>query len=128
MTSYEAEASVKEMNSIAINERLKETLLRAMDETVSAQYGLHMRDVLHLSLLIVSSARNDGVNESVETLMPVLEENFGSHAGSLSQAIGKRMFLHLQLDFPDSSQFSLRNCVNDARAALMEKQNGKGVP
>jgi len=129
MTGYEAKSLGKEMDSIAIDERLKETLLRAMDETVSAHYGLHTRDELRLALLTFSSMRNDGVNDSVENIVPVLEENFGSNAASVSQAIGKRMFLHLQLEVPDTSRNNLRDCVNDAREALMGKlSRASGIP
>jgi hypothetical protein len=123
MNKNEMRPLVTEMRIIAIDERLKETLVRAIDETVSAKYDLHVRDSLHLKLLARSTVQNDAFAYSLKTLIPVFEENFGSHARPLSRDIGKRLFSHLQLEFPEKRCWDLCDYVKNARAALLERES-----
>ena len=112
---------VNEMKVIAIDERLKETLMRAIDETIGAKFGIPMRDLVHVELLAKVALQDEELSNSLQTLMPVLEENFGSHAEQLSKAVGKRFFSHLHLEIHERPQWNLCNYVNTARTALLEQ-------
>ena len=108
-----------EMNSITVDERLRENLQRAIFETVGAKYGLRTVDSLSLDIIAKSPSRSG----NLDVLIPVVEEKFGKHNASLSNAIGKRLYLQLQLDLRDEPQNSLRNYVANARRALIEREN-----
>jgi len=110
------------MNSIGIDEMLKENLLLAIYETVSAKYGLRTLDSLSLDILTKSPLRSGKLNDSLEILIPVIETNFGTHNASLSNAIGKRLFSQLQLELRNESQDSLRSYVANARSALIDRE------
>ena len=111
-----------EMNSIAIDEMLKENLLLAIYETVGAKYGLRTLDSLSLDILTRSPLRSGRLEDSLEILIPVIEENFGTHNSSLSNAIGKRLYSQLQLELRNESQDSLRSYVANARSALIDRE------
>ena len=111
-----------EMNSIAIDEMLKEKLLLAIYETVSAKYGLRTLDSLSLDILTKSPFRSGRLDDSLEILIPVIEENFGTHNASLSNAIGKRLYSQLQIELRNESQDSLRSYVANARSALIDRE------
>jgi hypothetical protein len=110
------------MNSIAIDERLKEMLRTSIDEIVGAKYGLRVRDALRLDIITRLAPQIDGSIYCLETLIPVLEENFGSHTEPLLRAVGERLFSNLQLKLSDRTQSDLRCYVDNAREALVERE------
>jgi hypothetical protein len=128
MKTYRMRPLVNEMKVIAIDERLKETLMRAIDETVGAKFGIPMRDLLHVELLGKVELQDDELSNSLQTLIPVLEQNFGSRAGQLSRAVGRRLFSHLQLEIHESPQWNLCNYVNTARTALLKQASHEVRP
>lgn len=122
MKCDENKISAREVNSIEIDERIEEGLLRATDEVISARYGLKTRDTLHLDLLTRFSMRKDEPLYHLENLIPILEENLGPNIGPLSIAIGKRMFSQLQLEAFGKLPRTLTEYVDTARAALIERE------
>ena len=111
-----------EMDSIAIDQLLKENLLRATYESVSAKYGLRSVDSLALDILTKSPPKSGKSNDSLEILIPLIEETFGRHNSSLSNAIGKRLYSQLRLELQYRPQNSLRSYVANARLALLGRE------
>ena len=120
--------TVRELNSIAVDERLKETLRDSLEEIVSAKYGLYARDALRLDMLTRFAAQIDGSIYCLETLIPALEERFGSETEALLRAVGERLFSNLQLELRERAQSSLGNYVDSAREALIEQICSRARP
>jgi len=112
---------------------LNDTLFRCIDETLAGVMGLVVRDALYLDLLTKFSITREELPQHLESLLAILERNFGSGpTKAISKAIAKRLYSELQMNFADKSDFGLRDYVDEAKTILLKSSppsdSGKGEP
>jgi hypothetical protein len=103
---------MKELNSV---------LFRCIDETLAGVLGLLGRDALYLDLLTSFSVTREELPRNLESLVAILQKNFGSSATKvISRAIAKRLYSEVQLQFEEKPDFGLLDYVGEAKTALLK--------
>jgi hypothetical protein len=108
-----------------VTKDLNDILFKCIDETISGVVGLIVRDALYLDLLTSFSVTREELPRHLESLLTVLERNFGSGpTNAISIAIAKRLYSELHMNFTDRPSFGLIDYVNEVKTIKL-KQDGE---
>jgi hypothetical protein len=100
-------------------------LFKSIHETMAGVLGLKARDNLYLTLLMKFSIPREELPGHMRSLISVMEENFGpSPTRTVSNAIAKRFYSELSLEFVEKPSFTLLDYVEEARTALETSTSG----
>jgi hypothetical protein len=106
-----------------LKDRVCEALLESVDETITALLSQEVADALYLHLQTVHSIPRNEVPYHVQALSSTLMKIFGpSGTATISKAIARRLFLKLELTFPNSPPRTLTEYLEEAKIRNRERE------
>lgn len=93
-------------------------LTRSVDETITQLLGESVVVALHKHLLQFYDITMDEIPYRLDTLLSVLEKTFGTSARTISNAIARKFYSELGLEFRSKSGMTLIDYVEEAKTKL----------
>lgn len=104
-----------------LDDRVHNTLLESVDETMTALLSRTVVDALYLHLETTHSIPRNEIPYNIETLCSTLQKIFGpSGMSTISRAIARRLFIKLGLTFPDGPPRTLPDYLEEAKIRKRE--------
>ena len=100
-----------------------DALLESIDETMTDLLSREVADALYLHLQTVHSIPRDEVPYKIEALCSTLTKIFGAPGtATICKAIARRLFIKLELTFPNSPPRTLPEYVEEAKIMNRERE------
>ena len=94
-------------------------VIKIIDETLAAVFGVTVRDNVYRALLTQFSVRPEEVPGQLDAFQTLLEKGFGPRAARvLSRGIAKRLYSELHLTFVENPTFELPEYVEQAKSRV----------
>jgi hypothetical protein len=106
-----------------LKDKVSDAFLESVDETITALLSREVVEALYLHLQTVHSIPRDEVSYKIEALCSTLNKIFGtSGTETICKAIARRLFVKLELTFPNSSPRTLPEYVEEAKIRNRERE------
>jgi hypothetical protein len=93
-----------------------DAFLESIDETITALLSREVADALYLHLQTAHSIPRDEIPNKIETVCSTLNKIFGvSGTTTICKAIARKLFVKLELNFPDGPPRTLLEYVEEAK-------------
>ena len=111
------------MQQSGLKDNVCDALLESIDETMTALLSREVADALYLHLQTVHSIPRDEVPYKIEAICSTLNKVFGaSGTATICKAIARRLFVKLELTFPNSPPRTLSEYVEEAKIRNRERE------
>jgi hypothetical protein len=102
---------------------VSDAFLESIDDTITALLSREVVEALYRHLQTVHSIPRDEVPYKIEALCSTLNKIFGtSGTATICKAIARRLFVKLELTFPNSPPRTLTEYVEEAKIRNRERE------